>query len=217
MNRRPGTGGVYSYTKEAFGRDHAFICSWFLCLSYLTIVFLNGTSLFIVVRTMFDTLLQVGQPYVIAGNEVYLGEVALSVLALIGVGLLFIKTKAFLQRLHTVLSVILLAGIALVTVICLPHMRLEDMAGAFGPGTLNTAYVIFTIVLLAPWAFVGFDVISMETVHFAFPVRRSGKIIALSILLGGFVYAALCIVSICAVPDGFPDWQAYIASLGRLL
>ena len=53
MNRSTRAGGVYSYTKEAFGRDHAFLSSWFLCLSYLTIVFLNGTALFIVMRTLF--------------------------------------------------------------------------------------------------------------------------------------------------------------------
>ena len=38
MERSPRTGGIYLYTKEAFGRDHAFLCAWFLCLSYLTIV-----------------------------------------------------------------------------------------------------------------------------------------------------------------------------------
>lgn len=27
MKRSPWTGGVYSYTKEAFGRDHAFLCA----------------------------------------------------------------------------------------------------------------------------------------------------------------------------------------------
>ena len=45
MSRIPITGGVYSYAKQAFGRDHAFLSSWFLCLSYLTIVFLNGTAI----------------------------------------------------------------------------------------------------------------------------------------------------------------------------
>ena len=44
MGRTAITGGIYSFTKEAFGRDHAFLSSWFLCLSYLTIVFLNGTA-----------------------------------------------------------------------------------------------------------------------------------------------------------------------------
>ena len=28
MKTRPGTGGSYSYMKEAYGRDHAFICSF---------------------------------------------------------------------------------------------------------------------------------------------------------------------------------------------
>ena len=30
MRRSALTGGVYTYTKVAFGRDHAFLCSWFL-------------------------------------------------------------------------------------------------------------------------------------------------------------------------------------------
>ena len=30
MGRSPLTGGIYTYTKEAFGRDHAFLSSWFL-------------------------------------------------------------------------------------------------------------------------------------------------------------------------------------------
>ena len=27
MKRSGGTGGVYSYTKDVFGREHAFLCS----------------------------------------------------------------------------------------------------------------------------------------------------------------------------------------------
>ena len=84
MTHSPSTGGVYSYTKNAFGRDHAFLASWFLCLSYLTIVFLNATALFIVIRVLFGSRLQIGYHYAIARNDIYLGEVALSVLALAG-------------------------------------------------------------------------------------------------------------------------------------
>ena len=66
MGRSAVTGGIYSYTKESFGRDHAFLCSWFLCLSYLTIVFLNGTALFIIVRTLFAGVAQSGFHYSVA-------------------------------------------------------------------------------------------------------------------------------------------------------
>ena len=110
MARNPRTGGLYSYAKEAFGRDHAFLCAWFLCLSYLTIVFLNASALFIVVRTLFRGLLETGAHYVIAGNVVYAGEVGVTMAALLAVGLLYIAAKPALQYVHTFLAVLLAAG-----------------------------------------------------------------------------------------------------------
>ena len=139
MGRTAITGGVYSYTKDAFGRDHAFLSSWFLCLSYLTIVFLNGTALFYVVRTLFGDSLQGSFHYTIAGNPIYPGETVLSVLVLSGVGILFIKAKAILQ-----------------------------------------------------------------------------KLLILSIVAAAFAYAAMTLVSVATVPDGFSSWQAYISGLGSL-
>ena len=88
MGRSSITGGVYSYTKEAFGRDHAFLSSWFLCLSYLTIVFLNGTAMFFIVRILFSGTAQSGFHYTVAGNTIYLGETVVSVLVLAGIGVL---------------------------------------------------------------------------------------------------------------------------------
>jgi hypothetical protein len=76
----------------------------------LTIVFLNGTALFYVIRTLFNDALQSGFHYTVAGNDIYFGETAASVLILAGVGLLFVAAKPMLQRLHTVLSVVLFVG-----------------------------------------------------------------------------------------------------------
>ena len=121
MGRSAITGGMYSYTKEAFGRDHAFLGAWFLCLSYLTIVFLNGTALFYVVRTLFDQRLHKGLYYTIAGNRIYYAETLVSVLVLAGVGFLFVTAKPLLQKLHTVLAVILFAGVLITGAACLPH------------------------------------------------------------------------------------------------
>ena len=215
MAHSPNTGGVYSYTKNAFGRDHAFLASWFLCLSYLTIVFLNATALFIVIRVLFGSSLQIGYHYVIAGNEIYLGEVALSVIALAGVGILFITAKAFLQRLFTVLAVILFAGSLLVTALCAPHVP-ADVVTSFGSGGVGKGFAIFTIVIMAPWAFVGFDATCFDTAHYKFPTRRTKWIVALSILAAGFVYTAMSVVSVAAVPDGYASWQAYLGDLASL-
>ena len=135
MKRNPGTGGLYAYTKEAFGRDHAFLCSWFLCLSYLTIVFLNGTALFIVLRTMFGDYTQVGFYYSVSGIVIYIREIMASVTALVGVGVLFITTRSVLHRIHTVLSVILVLGIFITAAVCIPHAK--EIIGAFGSRNTN--------------------------------------------------------------------------------
>ena len=165
MNRSPRSGGVYSYTKEAFGRDHAFLSSWFLCLSYLTIVFLNSTALFVIFRTMFGDLTQKRFHYTVSGNTIYIGEILLSAAALAGVGLLFILARKILHKIHTVLSLILFGGIMILTLACLPHLSL-DVLGAFGSQNSNILYGIFSITFLAPWAFAGFEVISFDTQGF---------------------------------------------------
>ena len=216
MRERPTTGGVYAYTKEAFGRDHAFLCSWFLTLSYLTIVFLNGTAMFVVVRTLFGTKLQGAASYNIAGVDIYLGEVMVSVAALVVVGILFIVAKPVLQYVHTILAVILFLGILLITITCAPHVSLGDVAGAFGTQGLSPGFGIFSIVLLAPWAFVGFDVVSLESAHFRFPMKNTKWILIISIIMAGFAYSAMAIVSIVAVPDGYTSWSGYFSDLSEM-
>ena len=217
MRRRPGTGGVYAYTREAFGRDHAFLCAWFLSLSYLTVLFMNATSLFLVIRMVFGRRLQIGYyAYNIAGNHIFLGEVGASIVALAIIALLFINAKPLLQRMQTVLALVMLAAVVIVAVVCLVGFPMESLKDAFGIQGKSRAFSIFSIVILAPWAFVGFEVISLETAHFDFKVSRSRWIILAAIVLSGLMYAALTLVGVSAVPDGYASWQAYIADLGQL-
>ena len=213
MGRTSMTGGVYTYTKEAFGRDHAFLSSWFLCLSYLSIVFLNGTALFFVVRVLFGDLVHKWMYYTVAGNTVYLTEAGISVLVLAGIGLLFVAAKAFLQRLMTVLAISLMAGVIVTGVFCIPHAISAGALTSFGTEPINSGYAIFSIVILAPWAFVGFEVTSFDTAHFKFPMKKSKKIVVISIVVAAIAYAAMALISVASVPDGFSGWQEYIGSL----
>ena len=216
MGRTAITGGVYSYTREAFGRDHAFLSSWFLCLSYLTIVFLNGTALFYIIRMLLGNGLQSGFHYTIAGNVIYPAEALVSALVLAATGILFIVAKPLLQRLLTVLAIVLLVGIVVMTVVCLPHAVSNGALGAFGSSGTGRGYAVFSLVILAPWAFVGFEVTSFDTAHFAFPIKKSRHLIILSIIGATFAYTAMTFVSVAAVPDGFGTWQEYISSLDEL-
>ncbi|MBQ3965062.1 MAG: amino acid permease [Firmicutes bacterium] len=216
MGRTPMTGGVYTYTKEAFGRDHAFISSWFLCLSYLTIVFLNGTALFMVVRILLGETVQKGIHYTIAGNTIYLTETIASVLVLVIVGILFVLAKALLQKLMTVFAVVLIAGVVITAIFCLPHAVATGSLTSFGSSGVNPGYAVFSILILAPWAFVGFEVISFETAHFAFPVHKSRRIVIVGIVLATFAYISMALISVASVPDGYANWQSYIQDLHNL-
>ncbi len=217
MRNRPGTGGVYAYTKEAFDRDHAFLCAWFLALSYLTILFMNATSLFLVIKLVFGTRLQIGYNYYnIAGNHIFLGEVGASIVALAIVGLLFINAKPLLQHLQTILAVLLLVSVVIIGVVCLRRLSPETLQGAFGIQGSSPAFGIFSIAMLAPWAFAGFEVISLETAHFKFKVSRSRWVIIAAIVLSGLVYIFLTLASVSSVPDGYTSWQTYIADLDNL-
>ena len=216
MARSPDTGGVYAYTKEAFGREHAFLSSWFVTLSYLTIVFLNATALFIIARTMLGGYIQAGFHYQIAGHAVYLSEIVLSAGVLVVVGLLFILAKPVLQKLQTALAAILGLGIVAIIVITLPHMDFSVLTQFSGTAGVNPGVAFIAIVVLAPWAFVGFDIASLETAHFRFKVRKSWQVIAISIVSAGIAYIGLTIVSLSEIPAGYESWAAYIGDLDNL-
>ena len=216
MGRSSMTGGVYTYTKEAFGRDHAFLSSWFLCLSYLTIVFLNGTALFFIVRTLFADVAQSGFHYSVAGNTIYLGETLVSVLVLASLGILFVLAKPMLQRLHTVLALILFIGIALTAAFCLPHAIAGGALHSFGIYGLNRGYAVYSLMIMAPWAYVGFEVTAFDTAHFRFPIRKTRGILIVSIIAAAFAYISMAFVAISSVPDGYSTWQEYIEGLGSL-
>ena len=215
MGRSAVTGGIYAYTKEAFGRDHAFLSSWFLCLSYLTIVFLNGTALFFIVRTLFADVAQSGIHYTVSGHVIYLSETLLSVLVLAGTGILFVAAKPALQRINTVLAVVLFAGITVTSLFCLPHVFASGALRSFGISGLHKSYAVFSLVILAPWAYVGFEVTCFDTAHFRFPIKKSKRILIISILAAAFAYISMAFVSISSVPDGFSTWQEYISGLGK--
>ena len=232
MKNRPRKGGVYSFTKEAFGRDHAFLCSWFLSLSYLTIVFLNATALFIISRVVLADNKVIGASRVVFGHSIYPGEIALSVLVLAAVSILLILNKPFMQKVQTILAIILMAGIVILSVAALRHIRWGEVftsigSGGFGSvaaekvragssGRLSAFAGILTLMLLAPWAFVGFEVVSLETPHFDFPIRWSWKILVAAILSAGFSYIAMSVMSITCVLPQFGSWQEYFANLDFL-
>ena len=172
MNKYPEAGGAYTYTKMLFGYDHGFMNAWFLILTYVAIIWANATALPLICRNLLGSVFQVGWHYEIAGFHVYLGEVLLAVAALAASAAICLRNRAA-GRAQTALALVLFSGICVCILAAL-------LSGSFSGQSLTPAYSpeqtplsgTFTIIALAPWAYVGFESICHSAGEFNFSPKK---------------------------------------------
>lgn len=78
IEKIPGAGGEFNYIKTAFGKKSGYLAAWFLILAYDMIVPLNGTAIGLLFRFVAPDIFQAGKLYTIAGWDVYLGDILMS-------------------------------------------------------------------------------------------------------------------------------------------
>ena len=218
MNRFPDAGGTFTYTKNAFGYDHGFLSAWFLLLTYIAIVWANATALALIGRNLLGSLFQFGFHYQIAGYDIYLGEALLSIAALVLFGLICMYRKRLAGWVQTVLAVILFGGILVCFVVALA----KNNGGAyfFRPyfSTKNASHVsqVFSIVALAPWAFVGFESVSHSAGEFRFSTKKTIWLMLAALVTGALSYILLTELAVTILPPRYGIWLSYIRNLGHL-
>lgn len=207
VQKYPVAGGEYTFANNTFGRRHAYICGWFLSLSYLAIVPLNATALGLVSRKLLGGLLEVGYLYSVAGWEIYAGEIILASFALILFGLLSIKGISVAGWLQTVMALSLVASVIILVIgaILNPDVKLSNLEPVYPEGKGHFAAVI-SIVAVAPWAFVGFDSIPQAAEEFNFSPKKANGIMVIAILFGAFVYVAINTITAAVAP-----WEDFMA------
>lgn len=217
INKYTVAGGEFTYTKQAFGKTHAFVCSWFLGLSYLAIVPLNATALALIGRNLMNNVFQVGFHYNIAGYDIYLGEIVLAVVALLLFAFLSIRGVKFTGVFQTGLVFALVGGVLIIVVAALinPSVSFSNLSPAYYPDNSRVAGVL-AVVAVAPWAFVGFDTIPQASEEFKFSAKKTKVIMVLSILFGAAVYVLLNTVTAAVIPEGYESWSAYIDDMPNL-
>ena len=212
MKRYPDSGGTYSYTKHVFGSDHGFLSAWFLGLVYLAIIWANATAIPLIFRNIFGNVLQFGYCYSIAGYEVYVGEILISVAAILIFGAMCLRGIRLTAIVQTTLAIILIGGVASVF-----------FGSFFGGGTAATPDFtplfspengpvkgIFFIVFLAPWAFAGFESVSHATEEFKFPIKKILRILVIGLITSAAAYILLALIAVSRQPEGISGWYNYI-------
>ena len=214
MNRYPSAGGVYTYSKQAFGYDHGFLTAWFIGMTYMAILWANATSVPLFAQYFFGDAFKVGLHYVIFGYDIYLGEVLLSVVAVLVFGLLCMGLKRFAARLMVGLAAAFTLGITVCFGVSLGG--LEGGMTSFDPAFIpngNELSQVITIACISPWAFIGFENISHMSEEFKFSHSKSFRVLAVSVASTTALYLFVILLSTTAHPPQFENWFDYISHL----
>ena len=213
INRYPDNGGSFTFAKKVFGYDHGFLSGWFLWIAYAALIWANATAFILIFRQVFGNALAFGFHYQVAGYDVYFGEV----LATIGIMLLFgvisLCEKQIERGIHTILAFVLLFGVVSCFLLTLAKSGTAGLSPAF-PNTKSAGVGIFSIVALAPWAFMGFESVSHVAGEYSFSHKKIFRIMAAAVIAAGLCYALMTYMSVFRQPDGFSGWQSYIAAVG---
>ena len=211
-NEFPGPSGACLFAARAFGADYGFLTAWSLSLAYMAILWANATALVLLARYMFGDVLQFGWHDTLAGFDIYLGEVLLSVAVMVAAGLVCLWGKRLAWRVQAVLAAAMLAGAAICFFAALAHNTggAAAMAPAFAPGCGGRFAQVLRIVAMMPWAFVGFEAVSHSSGEFRFPAKKLWRILLASIAAAVAMYAMLAAMPALARPEGCATWPDYI-------
>ncbi|MBE6939590.1 MAG: APC family permease [Ruminococcaceae bacterium] len=208
--RYPVAGGEFAYTMAIFGPKHAFICGWFLVLAYLTNVPMNATTLGYMTRFLFEGWLQGQHLWTVAGFDVYLGEVLLSVAAILLLTVFSIRGVKVAGVVQSIFAISLAVSVVVVAIaaLCSPYTHWEDLLPLFKPTAQSTGEAVsgvVAILALAPWAYVGFDTIPQSCEEFNFSQKKVFRIMLVAIAFGAFVYISNTLVAATALTENYTE------------
>ena len=238
----PNAGGEFSFAKNTFGKHMAFLCGWFLVVAYLTNVPMNSTAIGLIVDGLDGSadILKFGFHYNIAGFDIYMGEMLLSMTVLILFGWLNMIGVRKAGIVQTILSSLLVTCVFVLFMSAVFSAKAKGVnmrpiwgfdkaaAKAAGAVTANisqyahtgTAGVLSAILAtfaIAPWAYVGFDAIPQAAEEFNFSFKKVSFIMMIAIVFGCFVYVSNNAVAAAAL-ENWPervmagDWVLLIAA-----
>ena len=208
----PEARGLHIYIKKYLGADHAFLASWAMILAYLSVLWANATSIILLTRYLSGDRLQWGFHYVVAGYDIYGGEILVTMIILLVFGLLACYGKKAISWFVASLALIMILGavVLFIGVVALGHPSAPGTF-TFADKPMGAAGQIFNIAMLGPWMFVGFEAVTYVYGHDRTSSDKMGRVVTLGILSGFIIYSFMSIVPVLSLPAGYSDWSSYLS------
>ena len=207
----PHSGGAYAFTREMLGFDHAFLASWALILAYMSILWANATAFIIIGRYLAAPYIQWGFHYTIAGYDVYLSEILITIAIFILFAFIASIDNKGGRLAYIVLSAfVLFAAVILFIGGCRSAESINNYAPAFSEASYPPLIQILNIVIFTPWAYVGFEGISHSFGATSVQPKKYFGIMALSLISAALIYILMSGVSLVSIPEEYASWVDYI-------
>ena len=215
MNRFSTSGGMFIYASEALGADFGFTSSWFLMLAYIAMFWANVTAFPLFTEYLFGDLLRFGFHYTVFEYDVYLSEAFISIALIILTAVLCINSKRLAYKINTFFVLFFIIAITICfAAAMLKHSPSFSFAPAFASEKIEISR-IFRVVLVSPWAFVGFENISNAISDFSFSRKKSYKILSSAVFTVTALYIFVILLSSSAYPPQFHSYLEYINNLDK--
>jgi amino acid transporter len=191
----PVVGGEHEYSLRALGRHGSFVCTWAIVFVYVSVCAFEAVALPTVIDYWFPGY-QAGFMWNIAGWDVYLSWVAVGAAgaALVTfVNYIGVKSSAVVQ---TTVSLLILAAGAMLFSGALLKGSPNNLQPLFNSGMAG----IFSVAVMAPFMFVGFDVIPQAAQEISLPARSIGRVLLGSIAMALAWYVLIILSVALLVP-----------------
>ncbi len=173
--RKPESGGIYSFAKEAFGHGVSSMTAWL----FVVWVALGAPA----ITLAAGTYLQFAFP--ISGTGVFLVAVGIVAVAY-GINLVGIR---FSGRVQVATVSVMVAILALGVAASSPGVK----AASFTPVLPNGLAAVGVASALIVWSYLGYENVSNIAEEFKDPKRDFGRSVTISVLLIGALYMAVAL------------------------
>jgi amino acid efflux transporter len=173
--RKPESGGIYSFTKEAFGHGVSTMTAWL----FVAWVVLGAPAITLAAGTYL------AYAFPISGLGVFVVAAAILALAY-GINLRGIRLSG---RVQVAAVIVMLAVLALAVVASGPDVKPANFTPFLPDGIASVGVASALIV----WSFLGYENVSNIAEEFKDPKRDFGRSVTISVVLIGALYMAVAI------------------------
>lgn len=195
MKNHQEDGGEFSYTYQNIGKKSGFVVGWSLTLCYISLVPLNATAFALVLKKLFGSRMNFIYLYDVAGYSVYLSEVLIASFIIILFAFINIKGLKLSSGIQNIMILFMVINVIIIFLWMWVKCDRSFLMDTYINNYQFSITKVAKTFAIAPFLFVGFDVIPQVSTELNFHPSRAARMAILAIVSGIIFYNLLNIIT----------------------